>query len=162
MPGRCGDAHRAPVPGPRDTRGATPALPAVDCLVNVQWAARGLGHDQASSGLVPSRVEEFHTCGTAELASGLILILGTLDPPPTQCWLRYLAENILPTICSSGTGESSLGTMPSMHIRGTETKAARQSPEVWSSDILRRRQDQEIKSIIATRPTRIRSWGLHP
>lgn len=42
------------VPGPRDTRGATPALPAVDCLVNVRWAARGLGHDQASSGLIPS------------------------------------------------------------------------------------------------------------
>lgn len=59
-------------------------------------------------------------------------------------------------------GELPGNTMPSMHIRGTETKAARQSPEVWSSDILRRRQDQEIKSIIATRPTRIRSWGLHP
>lgn len=72
------------VPGPRDTRGAALLRPAADYVVD--GAGPRVVDDtrvRACEGVKrtrSSRVEEIHTCGTAELASGLILILGTSKP----------------------------------------------------------------------------------
>lgn len=95
------------VPGPRDTRGAALLLPAADCLVNSAGLCVVNGTRvrtwEGVERTHPSRVEEIHTCGTAELASGLILVLGTSEPGTLlkvdkEIWQK----NTLPTPCSPG------------------------------------------------------------
>lgn len=72
------------VPDPQDTRGAALLRPAADYVVDGA-GPRVVDDTQARAweGVKrtrSSRVEELHTCGTAELASGLILVLGTSRP----------------------------------------------------------------------------------
>lgn len=95
------------VPGPRDTRGAALLLPAADYFAN----SAGLrvvdgtrvrtweGVEWAHS----SRVEEIRTCGTTELASGLILVLGTSKPGTCLNLTKGIwEENTSPMACSPG------------------------------------------------------------
>lgn len=71
------------VPGPRDTRGAALLLPAADYLVNSAGPRVVDARVRTWEGVERThscRFEEIHTCGTAGLASGLILVLGTSKP----------------------------------------------------------------------------------